>query len=186
MNEKEIIQCVSDCLNGNKESFNLIFKFYKKKIFNLCYHYIGIIPDAEDAAVEVLFKVYNSLKKFDNRYKFSTWIYKIAYNYSIEILRKKKREDKYINSGSFRELKFVEKDTPSTQLFELNKKENFKEELKKIPKNFQEVLMLKYYHDLSYQQISEIMNLPKNTVGILILRAKKALKKQIVKEDYYE
>ena len=186
MNKKKIIECVSDCLKGDKKSFDIIFKFYEKKIYNLCYHYLGTIQDAEDASVEVFFKVYNSLKKFDSKYSFSTWIYKIAYNYSIGILRKKKIEKKYFNSESVLNANFIDNKTPATNLFEVNKNDSFNKELKKIPLNYQEVLMLKYYHDLSYQEIGEILNLPKNTVGILILRGKKELKKAIKREEYYE
>ena len=186
MNEKEILKIVSACLKGKKESYNLIFKHFQTKLFNFCFHYTGTIQDAEDATVEVFIKAYNSLHSFDGKYKFSTWIYKIAYNHSIEILRKKQREQKYINSGSITGIDLIEKHTPSALLFESNKKERFKKNLKEIPKHFQEVLMLKYYHELSYRQIGSILNIPKNTVGLLILRGKQALKGKLKNEDYYE
>lgn len=181
MDEAEVIAAIGECLQGNNEAFTKIIHFFQGKIYNICFHFTGTSQDAEDAAAEVFIKTYHSLNSFNTQYKFSTWIFKITVNHCIGIARKKKREQNYLLS-QFPDQKAeqADKETPAALFFKELEKERVREVLRSIPLKYQAALMLKYYHDLSYRQISEILEIPKNTAASLILRGKKELRKKLI------
>ncbi|MFQ6082420.1 MAG: RNA polymerase sigma factor [Candidatus Aminicenantia bacterium] len=179
MNEAEIISIIKECLNGKKECFGQIISHFQKQIFNLCLHLLGTPQDAEDATMEIFIKVYNSLPSFKTSYKFSTWIFKIAVNHLNDILRKRKREEKYLFTEFSNRKNRAELRSPENVFFRKSEERELKKALKSIPIKYQTALMLKYYYELSYQQISEIMDIPTNTVGSLIFRGKNELREKL-------
>jgi RNA polymerase sigma-70 factor, ECF subfamily len=176
---EEIKLLVGRCLEGDKESYGEIVRFYQQKIYDLCYHYLGTRQDAEDAAAEVFIKGYRSLSSFDPQYAFATWLYKIAVNHAIGILRKQKRERQYLSTQNSNPLWVIEAEAPESVFFNRSQDEMFQKALEMLPVKYRTTLMLKYHHDLSYKEIGNIMELPVNTVGSLVLRAKQELRKII-------
>lgn len=103
MDDSDIIPVIKQCLNGHKESFNQIVLRYQKKIYKLCLHFTGSPQEAEDAAMEIFFKIFKSLNTFDINQKFSTWIFQIAINHLRDLSQKKKRErESFLFSFDFR------------------------------------------------------------------------------------
>jgi len=178
-NNEELISIIQSCLAGNTESFSRIIAKFQRKIYYLCFNYIGNHQDAEDAAMEIFIKVYNSLGFFNMDYQFSTWIFKITSNHMKDILRKKKREKKYLISRFFQNKEPHEAKTPETVFLKKMRKDKFREAFRLIPFKYQTALILKYDNELSYQQISEILDIPTNTVGSLIYRGKVRLKEKL-------
>lgn len=179
MDEAEIISIIKDCLNGRKETFSQIINLFQKRIFIICFHFLGTHQDAEDATTEIFIKIFDSLSSFNMNYKFSTWIFKVAVNHLNDILRKKKREKKYLISEFSNRKKQTEWITPESVFLKKNEENKLKKAIKSISIQYQNALMLKYYHELSYQQISEIMDIPVNTVGSLLFRGKNELKNKL-------
>ena len=180
MNETEIIAVISECKQGNKEAFTKIIHHFQNKVFHICFHFTGTSQDAEDAAADVFIKTYHSLPSFNPRYKFSTWLFKITVNHCIGLSRKKKHEKNYLLS-QFPDRRAQESDekTPCALFFKELEQERVREALRSIPVKYQAALMLKYYRDLSYREISEILSVPQNTAASLILRGKKELRKKL-------
>jgi len=183
MNDKEIEFCICECLDGKRESFSRIIDFFQKSIYNFCYNILHTSQDAEDAVLEIFLKVYKSLPAFKIQYKFSTWLYKIAFNHLIEIIRKKKREKKYLESEFASRENTIESKTPPVVFFEKLEKKRITEMIHSLPIEYKTALILRYFHELSYQQISEIMEMPRNTVGSLIWRGKKELREKYYKKE---
>ncbi len=179
MNNQEIIAFVSQCLKGNKDSYNSIVRCFQKKIYELCYHFLGTPQDAEDAAIEVFIKAYRSLGDFNPQYAFSTWLFRIAVNHSISILRRQKHAREYLPSEAANPGTFTETRAPDRIFFEESQQKALEDALDSLPLKYRTALMLKYQQDLSYQEISEIMDIPVNTVGSLILRGKKELRETL-------
>lgn len=101
MKNSEIILTVNECLKGKKDSYNAIVRWFQKKIYSLCLSFLGTPQDAEDAAMDIFIKAYHSLPEFNPQYAFSTWLYKIAVNHSIGILRSQKnRKNTSPNNGN--------------------------------------------------------------------------------------
>ncbi|MCP4155633.1 MAG: sigma-70 family RNA polymerase sigma factor [bacterium] len=188
---EDILLSVRQCLNGRTESYAGIVRFFQKKIYNLCYHYLGTPQDAEDAAADIFIKAYNALASFNPEYNFSTWLFKIASNHSIGILRKQKRERDYLQSHSQgqnkqpdeKRIALVESKTPDAVFFKEAQDSSLKETLTDLPEKYRTVLMLKYHEGFSYRKISEIMDIPVNTVGSLVLRGKKVLRERVESKE---
>ncbi len=174
--------------NGDKEAFNILVKRYEKKVLNILYLQLGNIPDLEDLAQEVFIKVFKNLNRFRGEAKFSTWIYRITINVAYDYKRKFKEgysldepigedtEDtfeKVISSEEEDPLSIVEKEDIKKKLHKL---------IKELPKEYQEVLILREYEGLSYEEISEILRCPIGTVESRLYRARKELKEKLLKE----
>lgn len=185
MKNEEIIFAVKQCLNGRTNAFSPIVRHFQKRIYLLCLHFLETPQDAEDAAADVFIKSYNALHTFNPLYNFSTWIFKIAANHSLEILRKQKRERNYLDSltQSPDVSHLTEPHSPADVFFNYSQQKSLNNAMDKLPGKYRTALMLKYHEGFSYQQIGDIMNIPVNTVGSLILRGKKELRETLKEKE---
>lgn len=178
IDEREIIRLI---LNGDKNYFKLIQKKYYSLIYNLIRKIIKDEDDIDDLVQETFIKVYNALPNYQFNFNFSSWIFKIASNNCIDFIRRKKLNFVYIdktNEDEEDEFKFDIKDpslTPEEQLQNKERSQILKEAIKKLPKNYQQVLYLRHEEELDYKEISERLNIPLGTVKIHLFRARKQL-----------
>jgi len=178
IDEKEIIKLI---LNGEKDYFILIQKKYYSLIYNLIRKIIKDEDDIDDLVQETFIKVYKALPNFQFNFNFSSWIYKIASNNCIDFIRRKKLNFVYIDKNDENEddeYKFDIKDpnfTPEEQLQVKERSQLLKEAIKKLPKNYQQVIHLRHEEELDYQEIAERLNIPLGTVKIHLFRARKQL-----------
>jgi RNA polymerase sigma-70 factor (ECF subfamily) len=179
MNNSQIVLLVKECLKGNKESYSLIIRHFQQKVYNLCFHFLGTSQDAEDAAIEVFIKAYRALKDFNPQYAFSTWLSRIAINHSIGVLRRQKIERDYLMAEATNPTSLTDGKSPDTVFFNNSRQKALESILPSLPVKYRTALMLKYQQDLSYKEISDIMDVPVNTVGSLILRAKQELREKL-------
>ena len=139
--------------------------------------------EAEDLLQEIFIKVYQNLNGFDKNLKFSTWVYRIAHNEIISHYRKNKRDRFTV------ELDADDKDVHSLSVFltdTLNIESQFmnreksnavRKVLGELPQKYQDILVLYYFEDLSYSEISDILRKPPGTVATLLNRARAKFKK---------
>ena len=179
MNNEQIIALVNECLDRDKESYSLIIQHFQQKIYDLCFHFLGTPQDAEDAAIEVFIKAYRALENFNPQYAFSTWLYRIAVNHAIGVLRRQKREREYLLAEASNPASTTEWKSPDTVFFNNSQQKALEHVFPSLSMKYRTALMLKYRQDLSYKEISEIMDIPVNTVGSLILRGKEELRKKL-------
>jgi len=173
--------------NKNRESYSFIMERYKGKLFSYLYRLIGNKDEVEDILQDVFIKTYRSLKSYDTKKKFSSWIYRIAHNEAINHIKRKSLK-KFISwediSSTKDKLEMSESDNIPEGIW-IRKEETKKvnRAIDNIPFKYKQVLILRYYSDKSYDEISDILKKPVNTVGTLINRAKKRLQKEIEKLD---
>lgn len=163
--------------NGDAEIFRVILERYQKKIMRYANKFLYLYEDRQDAVQDVFLKAYENIKSFDLSRSFSPWIYRIAHNTFINFIKKKGREP----------ISFFDPDTifaigiPDEQEIKSRENELLKSELdemlEKIPLKYREVLILYYYEDKNYDEIAEILEIPKNTVGVRLGRARKQIQK---------
>ena len=139
--------------------------------------------DAEDTLQEIFIKTYRNLNEFDINFKFSSWLYRIAHNTAISFFRKKKT--------SLQTFSWEEKDLNNLFKSPLNlentniQKLTYQQILKiinSLPLKYKEVLILKFFEDKDYREISDILHKPMGTVATLINRAKISLRQELKKE----
>lgn len=183
LTDNELVELVR---RDDPDRYGEIIRRYQGKLFAYLYRLIGDREETEDLLQDVFIKVFRNLHSFDTSRKFSSWIYRIAHNEAVNFIKRRylKRfiswEDVSATKDKL-EMKSMEDDPHDTWL----KKETVKEvdaAVNSLPIKYKQVLLLRYYSDKSYEEISEILKKPVNTVGTLINRAKKKLLEEIEKQ----
>ena len=162
--------------NDNIYAFEEIVKRYKNRLLNFAYRFFGNIEDAEDIVQETFLKVYKHKNKYRNIAKFSMWIYAITRNIAIsEINRKKRKKLLPINIIKYedKEFEISDKDKgPEEKTDCILIEEMIQNAINNLSFKFREVVILRDIQELSYQEISNIINIPEGTVKSRLNRAR--------------
>lgn len=162
----------------NKDLYGEIIKRYQHKLTHYLRKFIKSSDELEDVLQVVFVKAYQNLFSFNLRQKFSSWIYKIAHNEAINYLKKKSQHPQI--SLEKEEYQIIDQKINLNKEFDQSLlKIRIEKSLSQIKLKYREPLILFYFEEKSYEEISEILRIPKNTVGTLISRAKKTLKKNL-------
>lgn len=168
----------------DQENFLYLVNRYEKKLLRFIQRISGLsTDDAQDLLQEVFIKLYQNLNDFDQDLKFSSWAYRITRNQVISNYRKSKSRP---------QLSLFELDLESSEQlvsdFDINHdidqdilKQKINKALLSIDAKYKEVIILKYLEDKSYEEISDIIKKPMNTIGTLLRRGKQALEKELTK-----
>lgn len=142
---------------------------YVLRISNVSY------DDAQDTLQEVFLKVYKNLNSFDQSLSFSSWIYRITHNQVISQYRKKKARPKEISSDFTEEMleRLVSDLSPHKDIEATELAEHIREALSELDIKYREALVLRFFEELSYDEMSDVLRKPVGTVGTLLNRAKK-------------
>ena len=176
MNDKTDEELIKDFQNGNISSYNHLVFRYKDRLFNYIYQFVHDIDLAEDLLQDTFLKLYTHKNSYKEIAKFSTWIYTIAGNFAKTELRKFKRRKTYSHSDlSFNDNEFIIEDknkTPSDIFLNEGLKESLHECLSSLSLNFKNIIILRDIQELSYDEISTIVELSLGTVKSRINRAR--------------
>jgi len=174
---------------GDIESFEALIKKYQVYAYNIAYRMTSNKEDAKDITQEALIKAYKSINNFRFDSSFSTWLYRIVTNTCIDMLRKENKIktitiDKSIETdeGEYQREIRDNRDLPEYMLEEKERREVIRRSIKKLSEKYREVLILRDIQNFSYEEISEITDLPLGTVKSRISRARYNLKEILSKE----
>jgi RNA polymerase sigma-70 factor (ECF subfamily) len=161
--------------DGDEDSFAMIVHHYQGPVYNLCYRMLGDALEAEDAAQETFIRAYRNLKRFDPERKFINWLLTIASNHCVDRLRKKR-------------MKFVSMDSllPGDHLVDRNKGPEEQLDISEAQQEIQTLInqlspkdraaiILKYWHDQSYEEIARSLSLSVSAVKSRLHRARREL-----------
>jgi RNA polymerase sigma-70 factor (ECF subfamily) len=171
--------------DGDVEAFSKLVEKYSKQIYNLCYYLTGDEDEANDVFQETFIRAYKSIKQFQRKAKFLTWLYRIAVNVWRSEMRKPDRRKIVL----FDEENGIENTRIETQEKELSPQQELeKEELQKIVQqeiaklssDLQLVIILRYVEGKSYEEIAKICRCSLGTVGSRIYRAVEQLRKNLL------
>jgi RNA polymerase sigma-70 factor (ECF subfamily) len=180
--EQRIIQRAK---SGDRDAFAELVDLYKDKVYHVSYRMLGNQQEAEDVAQETFLRVYANLDNYDPQYKFSTWIYRIASNLSIDILRKRKKNlsiDAEITGAEGVDWHDRLADTskgPEEEVLIDELQEEVQDAIMGLNPKYRAVMLLRYIEDLSLQEISEVVQLPISTIKTRIHRGREALRKKL-------
>ena len=187
--DKELI---NDYLLGNEEILPILINRHFKSVYRFIFGFVLNESTAEDITQDIFIKVWKKLRSYNNKYSFTTWLFSIARNTTIDYLRKKKDVpfSKFENEEGDNILLDTLNDNsplPDEALSQIQDVDFLRERLKELPILYREILILRYTDDLSIEEISQILKRPIETVksqhrrGILHL---KELIKRINKQHY--
>lgn len=170
---------------GDQAAFEDVVLFYQDKIYQHCNRMLGNAHEAEEIAQEAFIRAYINIHSYDERRKFSTWLYRIATNLTIDRLRKRK-PDYYLDAevkgteglDMYSQLAADEK-LPEDELEELELQEYIQKQIAELPPKYRSIIMLRYLEDFSLQEISEILDIPIGTVKTRVHRGREALRKKL-------
>ena len=173
---------ILDYLNGEENAFGVLTEKYLKKIFNFTYRIVGNRAEAEDVTSETFLKVWRNLRKFKKNLSFKTWIFRIARNSAIDHIRKRKNvvfSDFENEDGNNYFEETLEDPGPSApELIEKVEDKKFIENIiNQLPAIYREVLLLRLNNDFTFEEMSNILDKPLDTVKSQHRRALIKLKK---------
>lgn len=161
------------------QAFEVLVNRYESKLIRYGYRFVQEVEPIEDAVQKVFLNTYSNIQSFNPKRKFSSWIYRIAHNEFVDIIRVKCREP-YKRFDMDMIMAVADE---GDILAELDRKElccKLDAFLKELKPKYRDPIVLYYYEDKDYQEISDILQIPVSTVGIRLRRARQQLKK------YYE
>jgi RNA polymerase sigma-70 factor, ECF subfamily len=183
--ESELIERLT---KGDESAFKELFELYKIKVFNTAAGFLTNESDAEDITQEVFIQVFRSVKHFKEKSKLSTWIYRITTSKCLDLLRKKKTKKRFAfvteifgKEDKDKEEEFVNYEHPGVETEKLELSKILFREIDKLPDNQRIAFVLNKVENLSYKEISEVLDTSVSSVESLIFRAKTNLKKRLEK-----
>ena len=174
---------VSQVVAGQKDLFRLLVRRHERAVYGMGLSFFRNPEDASDFTQEVFLKVYRSLPRFEGRSRFSTWLYKIAYNTAVNGVTRKKEYRSLAEEdarSSLREGSLAgDSDTPERILLRKAAREAVLEALGDLPERYRVCVDLFFFYDRSYQEIEAITGFPVNTIKSHVFRAKKLLREKL-------
>jgi len=171
-NDEHIINQINE---GDTKAFAILVERYKDLVFTLTIRMLKNREEAEEVSQDTFIKVYKSLAKFKDESKFSTWIYRVAYNTCLDRLKKNKRQLNEVAIDEFTEHKLKTLDDALEHLEKHEQQRAIQDCLQQLPSDDSFILTLFYFEDLSLDEISKIVSIDANTVKVRLFRSRKRL-----------
>ena len=174
-------------LKGDDNAFNHLVRRYQKEAVRIAYSVLNNEQDAFDAAQNAFIKVHKNLERFGGRSKFSTWLYRIVYNASMDIGRKKRRYVQHTDNEERRQQfqapqERSDGEAPEEHIEESETMAIIKRHLEALPEKYRTVIKLKDVEGLSYAEISETLDLSKTKVMSRLYYGREKLRRLIREE----
>lgn len=171
-------ELVREVMNGSLSSFEDLIERYQKTIFNLVAVLVGDQEDAKDITQDIFVKAFEKMDTFNFKYKFFSWLYRIAINESLTWKRRNPRMSS-LHETEFTSIPANQSESPETG-------EYLKAGLSILPHNYQTLLILKYLCDLSYEEIAEISKISVKKVRSRLFIAREKLRLVLIEKGYPE
>ena len=173
MNEPDDTTLMEQCTQGDRQAFETLLIRYEKPVYNAAYRMLHSRDDAQDVTQTVFLKVYENLDQYDPKYRFFSWIYRIALNESVNVLKKTNRLEA-LDAETISDTRGPEQQASSEQVIK-----GVQTALMTIKPDYRSVVVLKHFLGCSYTEISEILEIPEKTVKSRLYTARQLLREQL-------
>ncbi len=182
-------QLVCLAIEGNQKAYAELMHRYRDSIYFMLLKMVNNRDDAEDLTIEAFGKAFKNIKQYTPDYAFSTWLFKIATNNCIDFIRRKRKNtfsiDKNFENAdgndTFIDIK-AEAPDPEENLIKKQKAQLMHDVVDKLKPRYRKLIELRYFNELSYEEIATELNLPLGTVKAQLFRARDFLY-QIIKNS---
>ncbi len=174
--DEEVAKAVQE---GDGELFGELITRYEEKLKRYARRFLAREDEVEDLVQDVFIKSYTNIKSFNPELRFSPWIYRVAHNTFVNELKRKERYGSTIFDTDTMFAFMSAKERADTDTLTEENKKLIGESLSQLSPKLREVLVLHYFEDLSYKEISDVLQIPTTTIGVRINRAKEKLQKII-------
>ncbi|HXT51207.1 MAG TPA: sigma-70 family RNA polymerase sigma factor [Thermoanaerobaculia bacterium] len=178
-------ELVARVLAGDQGSFGTLVERYQDRLVSFLYRMLRDLDTAHDLSQEVFLRVYQALDRFDPQFKFSTWTFRVAHNLGVDELRRRKvrwvplqRQDAEDESPWERELPSAGP-SPYQDLRNEQRGEAIQEAIDTLPGDYRELIVMRHYAELSYEEIAQLKRMPLGTVKNKLFRGRQMLKERL-------
>jgi RNA polymerase sigma-70 factor (ECF subfamily) len=179
----EDFQLIDEAVNNSDEqAYARLLQRYKRPVYHMILKMVRNVDDAEDLTIESFAKAFRSLHRFKKDFTFSTWLFRIATNNTIDYIRKKKLNTLSIDNtftddnGESVSLDVEDENlNPQEEAIRQQKAEILMVFVDKLPPKYQKLVRLRYYHELSYEEIAKELDAPLGTVKAQLHRARELM-----------
>lgn len=179
-------ELVARSIKGREDGFEELVRRYQRPIAAYVFRMVGDYDAALDLTQEVFIKVYNSLERYRPEFKFSTWLYRIAHNASIDHLRRQgavRFEDLEVENAdgqTYEKPLASDAPTPEQESERAERRAEIEDVVRNLTPAYRELIVLRHALDLSYDEIADVTGLPLGTVKNRIFRAREAMRGQLI------
>jgi RNA polymerase sigma-70 factor (ECF subfamily) len=177
-------ELVAEILGGRSERYAVVVERYQQRLVNYLYRLVRNLDEAHDLAQDVFLKVYQALDRFDPRYRFSTWIFRVAQNAAIDQIRRQKLR---VTQPLRETIDGEERDweppssgpTPYGEARNRERGRAIGRAIDELPPEYRELIEMRHFGELAYEEIATLKSLPLGTVKNKLFRARQMLKEQL-------
>ena len=165
-------------VQGDNDAFARIVEAYQRPVYNLAYRMLGSQDDAEDATQETFVRVFTKLRTYDTRRKFSSWVLSVASHYCVDRLRRRRPS---VSMEEMQGWRWVpdERPRPEERALLGQRELAMREMLERLPPQYRLAIVLRYWHDMSYEDIAEATQSTVSAVKSRLHRARREMAKRI-------
>ena len=164
---------VKDCQNGDKKAMDTLVRQMQTPVFNAAYRMLGNPDEAADVTQTTFLKVFENIQRFDPTRRLFSWTYRIALNESIDQLKRRKRTEPLQDSPT------SDTDLPQEMAATSQLSDEVQKTLMELNDGHRAVIVLRYFADCSYHEISRILELPEKTVKSRLFAARQQMKNKL-------
>jgi RNA polymerase sigma-70 factor, ECF subfamily len=169
-------------LHGDTMAFSHLVDQYKTPVYNLAFRMLGNPEDAEDAAQETFLRAYSQMKSYDPSRKFSSWLLSITSHYCIDNLRRRRFSWLPVDILDSVDWLWGDTNQPEQQALEGEDRDEVRRLLHVLPPKYRLVVVLRYWHDMSYEEIAEATKMSVAAVKTRLHRAREMLAEHVESE----
>lgn len=175
MNEEQV--WLEQAREGDKTAFGQLIEAYQTPVYNLAYRMLGNAGEAEEAAQEAFIRAYTRLDSYDPAHKFSTWLLSITSNYCIDLIRKRRAVLLSLDEPlpPHPALHSDNNEGPEAQVVAREREQMVQAMLSSLPSEYREAVVLRYWYDMSYEEIAVVQDTTVSAVKSRLFRARRQL-----------
>lgn len=170
MNRPDDTGLIRNCMKGDRKAFEALLVRYEKPVYNAAYRMLNNTEDARDVTQTVFLKAYEHLGDFDPKFRFFSWIYRIALNESVNCLNKRDRTEELAREPA------AETGGPEDAMEYEMRNRQLQSALMMIKTEYRTVLILKHFLDCNYLEISQILDISEKKVKSRLYSGRQLLK----------
>ncbi|MFK7925145.1 MAG: RNA polymerase sigma factor [Bacteroidia bacterium] len=185
-NTKEDRELVAAAQRGEQPAFETLLRKYRKSVYYMLLKMVKNADDSEDLTQEAFAKAFNSINKFDSKYAFSTWLFRIATNNCIDFIRKKRVQtisiDQSVEGDDGSNMTFDVRDDdldPNDTMLKKQRAKYLGMAIDRLPEKYRILVELRYFKEFSYDEVAKELDIPLGTVKAQLFRARELLNQEL-------
>lgn len=184
--EEDEVRLVAASREGDQDAFAQLVQRHQRRVFSLVFRMLQQYDETSEVTQEVFLAAWQGLPSFRGEARFSTWLYRIAYNCSLKQLEQRKRDRALQESMKMEQALLPDNDQESVDTrLEVRARQTFvREQLSQLPAKYRIVLILRHLQDMSYEEMAESLKIPVGTIKTHLFRARNLLKARLETLDH--